>query len=89
MYPPLIWVGGWPVQNIPPPPLVEGKITLNLTFSVKKLTFLSGKTIKNSDNRIARSARSHIIILLTLDLFRFCQYMYSYLDISYLKKGVE
>ena len=40
MYPPLFWVGGWPVQiSPPPPPLFEDKITLNLTFIVKKLTF--------------------------------------------------
>ena len=41
--PPLFWVGGWPVQISPPPPLFEDKITLNMTFIVKKLTFLTVK----------------------------------------------
>ena len=41
--PPLFWVGGMACTNIPPPPLFEDKITLNLTFIVKKLTFLTLK----------------------------------------------
>ena len=47
---PTFWVGGgggWPVQiSHPPPPLFEDKITLNFTFVVKKLTFLSVKLLK-------------------------------------------
>ena len=35
--------GGWPVQISPP--LFEEKITLNLTFIVKKLTFLTVKLL--------------------------------------------
>ena len=37
--PPLFWVGGWLVQIYPP--LFEDKITLNLTFIVKILSFLN------------------------------------------------
>ena len=43
---PLFGVGGWPV-------LFEDKITLNLTFIVKKLTFLTVKLSKTP--QIARS----------------------------------
>ena len=52
---------GWGVgcTNIPPPPLFEDKITSNLTFIVKKLTFLTVKLFKNSKKWLARSARSH------------------------------
>ena len=39
MYPPTFLGGGIACTNIPPPPLFEDKITLNLTFIVKKLTF--------------------------------------------------
>ena len=44
MYPPHFfgW-GGWPVQTSPP--LFEDKITLNLTFIVEKLTFLTVKLL--------------------------------------------
>ena len=74
--------------NIPPPPLFEDKITLNLTFMVKKLTFLTVKTIKNSKNRsLAPLARTQMYSE-TRSLW-FCQYMYSFLDIIYVKKGVE
>ena len=41
------------VQTSPPPPLFEDKITLNLTFIVKKLTFLTVKLLKTQ--KIARS----------------------------------
>ena len=59
MYPPtFLGGGGWPVQ-ISPPPLFEEKITLNLTFIVKKLTFLTVKLLKTLKKSLARSARSH------------------------------
>ena len=56
--------------NIPPPPLFEDKITLKLTFIVKKLTFLTVKLLKTP--KIARSLRSlaHKCIL-RLDLCGF------------------
>ena len=79
--PPLVWVGGWPVQTSPP--LFEDKITLNLTFIVKKLTF---KTVK-----IARSLRSlaHKCIL-RLDLCGFASTCILFLtSCTYIKKGVE
>ena len=62
--------GGWPVQISPPPPLFEDKITLNLTFIVKKLTLLTVKLLKTP--KIARSLRSlaHKCIL-RLDLCGF------------------
>ena len=65
------WVGGWPVQIFPPPPsFFEDKITLNLTFIVKKLTCLTVKLLKTP--KIARSLRSlaHKCIL-RLDLCGF------------------
>ena len=44
------WGGGWPV--LISPPLFEDKITLNLTFIVKKLTFSTVKLLKtNSVNK--------------------------------------
>ena len=57
MYPPPPHYFGWgmPVQTSPPP-LFEDKITLNLTFIVKKLTFLTVKLLKTQ--KIARSLRS-------------------------------
>ena len=67
--PPLFWVGGGVAcTNIPP--LFEDKITLNLTFIVKKLTFLTAKLLKTP--KIARSLRSlaHKCIL-RLDLCGF------------------
>ena len=79
--PPLFWVGGMacsPVQSSPP--LFEDKIILNLTFIVKKLTFLTIKTSKNCS--LAPLARTEIYSE-TLSL-RFCQYMYSFLDIIYV-----
>ena len=48
--------GGMACTNIPP--LFEDKITLNLTFIVKKLTFLTVKLLKLKKS-LARSARSH------------------------------
>ena len=54
MYPPTFWGGGMACTKIPPPPpLFEDKITLNLTFIVKKLTFLTVKLLKTP--KIARS----------------------------------
>ena len=79
MYPPTFMGGGWPVQ-ISPPPLFEDKITLNLTFIVKKLTFLTVKLLKTP-----KVARSHT----ETRSLQFCQYMYSFLDIIYVKKGVD
>ena len=49
--------GGMACTNIPP--LFEDKITLNLTFIVKKLTFLTVKLLQTQKS-LARSARSHI-----------------------------
>ena len=50
--PPHFFGGGMACTNIPPP-LFEDKITLNLTFIVKKLTFLTVKLLKTQ--KIARS----------------------------------
>ena len=49
------WGGGSPVQISPPPPLFEDKITLNLTFIVKKLTFLTVKLYQILQKSLARS----------------------------------
>ena len=67
--PPTFLGGGMACTNHPPP-LVEDKITLNLTFIVKKLTFLNVKLLKPP--KIARSLRSlaHKCIL-RLDLCGF------------------
>ena len=51
MYPPTFFGWGMACTNIPP--LFEDKITLNLTFIVKKLTFLTVKLLKTP--KIARS----------------------------------
>ena len=77
MYPPtFLGGGGWPVQTSPL--LFEDKITLNLTFIVKKLTFLTVKLIKNSKNRsLAPLARTQMYS--ETRSLRFCQYMYSFL----------
>ena len=69
-------------NKIPPPPLFEDKITLNLAFIVKILTFLTvklSKTQKIACTQMYSETRS----------LWFCQYMYSFLDIIYVKKGVE
>ena len=86
VYPPTFLGGGWPVQTSPPPPLFEDKITLYLTFIVKKLTFLTVKLLKTPE--IARSLRSlaHKCIL-RLDLCGFASTcIYSFLDIIYVEK---
>ena len=66
--PPTFLGGGMAFTNIPP--LFEDKITLNLTFIIKKLTFLTVKLLKPP--KIARSLRSlaHKCIL-RLDLCGF------------------
>ena len=59
-----------PVQTSPPPPLFEDKITLNLTFIVKKLTFLSVKLLKIQKNRsLAPLARTQMYFASTCILF--------------------
>ena len=64
--PPLFWVGDG-LYKYPPPPLFEDKITLNLTFIVKKLTFLTVKLLKTP-----KIARSHTNVLcMRLDLCGF------------------
>ena len=88
MYPPppphTFLVGGWPVQTSPPPTLFEDKI--NLTFIVKKLTFLTVQLLKTQKNRsLAPLARTQMYF--ETRSLRFCQY--SFLDIIYVKKGVE
>ena len=67
--------GGMACTNIPPPPLFEDKITSNLTFIVKKLTFLTVKLLKTP--KIARSLRSlaHKCIL-RLDLCGFASILF-------------
>ena len=86
--PPLFWVGGMACTNIPPPPLFEDKITSNLTFIVKKLTFLTVKLLKTP--KIARSPPLACTQMYSeTRSLRFCQYMYSFLDIIYVKKGIE
>ena len=62
--------GGDGLYKYPPPPLFEDKITLDLTFIVKKLTFLTVELLKTP--KIARSLRSlaHKCIL-RLDLCGF------------------
>ena len=89
MYPPPTFLGGGDgLYKHPPPPLFEDKIILNLTFIVKKLTFLTVKLLKNSKNRsLAPLARTQMYS--ETRSLRFCQYMYSFLDIIYVKKGVE
>ena len=66
--------GGMACTNIPP--LFEDKITLSLTFIVKKLTFLTAKLLKTQ--KIARSLRSlaHKCIL-RLDLCGFTSILLS------------
>ena len=54
VYPPTFLGGGMACTNIPP--LFEHKITLNLTFIVKKMTFLTVKLLKTP--KIARSLHS-------------------------------
>ena len=84
--PPLFWVGDGLYKH-PPPPLFEDKITLNLTFIVKKLTFFNCKTIKISKNHsLAPLARTQMYS--ETRSLRICQNMYSFLDIIYVK-GVE
>ena len=58
IHPPTFLGGGDGLYKYPPPPppLFEGKITSNLTFIVKKLTFLTVKLLKTP--KIARSLRS-------------------------------
>ena len=54
--PPHFFGWGDGLYKHPPLPLFEDKITLNLTFIVKKLTFLTVKLLKAP--KIARSLRS-------------------------------
>ena len=86
--PPTFLGGGMACTNIPP--LFEDKITLNLTFIVKKLTFLTAKLLK-TQKKIARSLRSlaHKCIL-RLDLCGFASTCILFLtSFMYIKKGVE
>ena len=87
MYSPNFFFGGWPIQISPPPPLFEDKITLNLSFIVKKF-ILTVELLKTQ--KIARSLRSlaHKCIL-RLDLCGFAIHFISILDFIYVKKGVE
>ena len=68
MYPPTFLGGGGGGGGLykypPPPPLFEDKITLNLTFIVKKLTFLTVKQLKTQ--KIARSLAQKCILRLDL-----------------------
>ena len=83
--PPTFLGGGMACTNIPPPPLFEDKITLNLTFIVKKLTFL---TVKLSKNRsLARTVAQKCI--LRLDLCGFASICILFLTSLNVKKGVE
>ena len=89
MYPPTFLGGGDGLYKHPPPPLFEDKITLNSTYC-KETDLFNCKTIKNSKNRsLAPLAR--IQMHSETRSLRFCQYMtlYSFLDIIYVKKGVE
>ena len=63
--------GGWPVQTSPP--LFEDKITLNLTFIVKKLTFLTVKLLKPQKNR-SLAPLAHTQMYSETRSLRFCQY---------------
>ena len=88
MYPPTFLGGGMACTNIPPPPLFEDKITLNLTFIVKETDLFNCKTINNFKNRsLAPLARTQMYS--ETRSLRFCQYIYSFLDIIYVEKGVE
>ena len=71
--------------NIPPPPLFEDTIILNLTFIVKKLTFLTVKLLKPP--KIARSLRSlaHKCIL-RLDLCGFASTVHVFFSWHHLCK---
>ena len=84
---PPIFFWGVAYTNIPPPPLFEDKITLNLSFIVKKLTFLTVELLK-TQKLLARSARSHTNVFWD-SIFAVLPYMYSILDFIYVKKGVE
>ena len=66
----------------PPPPLFEDKITSNLACIVKKVTFLTVKLLKTPKKSLARTQ-----MYSETRSLRFCQY--SFLDIIYVKKGVE
>ena len=84
--PPLFWVGGGGMacKNIPPT-LFEDKITLNFDIYCIEIDLFNCITIKNSKNR----SLAHKCIL-RLDLCGFAStYMYSFLDIIYVKKGIE
>ena len=50
MYPPLFWVGGWPVQISPPPPIFEDNHNLKIDIYCKEIDLFNCKTIKNSKN---------------------------------------
>ena len=83
--PPHLFGWGMACTNIPLP-LFEDKITLNLTFIVKKLTFSTVKLLKLQKS-LARSLARTQMYSETQSLW-FCQY-YSFLDIIYVNKGVE
>ena len=84
IHPPTFLGGGDGLYKYPPPPLFEDKIISNLTFIVKKLTFLTVKLLKTQKNR---SLAHKCILTSEIWSLRFCQY--SFLDIIYVKKGVE
>ena len=73
--PPHFFGWGDGLYKYPPPPLFEDKITLNLTFIVNKLTFLTVKLLKTP--KIAHSLRSlaHKCIL-RLDLCGFASILF-------------
>ena len=82
--PPLFWVGGWPVQISPPPHFLK----IRFDIYCKEIDLFNCKTIKNSKNRsLAPLARTQMYS--ETRSLRFRQYMYSFLDIIYVKKGVE
>ena len=77
--PPLFWVGGWPVQTSPPPPLFEDKIRLKFDIYCKETDLFNCKTIKNSKNRsLARTqmySETRYLAVLPVHVFFFWHHL--------------
>ena len=73
----------------PPPPTSWRKDNLKFDIYCKEIDLFNCKTIKNFflNRSLAPLARTQMYS--ETRSLRFCQYMYSFLDIIYLNKGVE